>query len=238
MEGTWTSCCSKARFSTNCAQEVANSNCQGVLEIKCATKYWNDDPKSAIVTNNMPYLCDEGKELNTCHKYYSQVQFQMGLSGRKWCDFVVFTVKCMQDDVDPLIVRVLFNEDIFKELCESGEKFWFGHLLPEIVYPKLEEETERLGHSMNKANVDSVKENTDHLYAMQLDSNLSSGYNCPVCHRLCVDEKDITAPNEKSVGCDGCNAWFHFGCVGMNAKKLENIGENNWFCIVCTKENE
>ena len=54
---------------------LISCNChgKGVLEIKCATKYWNEDPKSSNVTTTLPYLCAEGQALNKAHKYYSQV---------------------------------------------------------------------------------------------------------------------------------------------------------------------
>ena len=35
-----------------------------------------------------------------------------------------------------------------------------------------------------------------------------------------------------------CNAWFHFGCVQMTNKKLKEIGEQNWYCALCEKENK
>ena len=102
------------------------------MEIKCATKYWTEDPKVSNVTANLPYLCMEGKALNKSHKYYSQVQFQMGITGMKWCDFV-FTGKCLADEVDPFIIRVEFDEEVFVALTNAAEKFWYEQLLREIV---------------------------------------------------------------------------------------------------------
>ena len=29
---------------------------------------------------------------------------------------------------------------------------------------------------------------------------------------------------------------FTFGCIGMNTKMLNDIGESSWFCAVCSKE--
>ena len=53
----------------------------GVLEIKCTIKFWDEDPNAKHVAENLPYLEGDGKALNKQHKYYSQVQFQMGLTG-------------------------------------------------------------------------------------------------------------------------------------------------------------
>lgn len=212
----------------------------GVLEIKCATKYWKEDPKSKVVTSNLPYISKDGHNLNKAHKYYSQVQFQMGITGRKWCDFVVFTVKCLEDEIDPLIIHVEFDKECFESLTKAAEKFWFNHLLKAmIVKEKVDEQTngtvEMDISEATKAN--NTKEVIgDHCYASFLDSNTRSGNNCPVCHTLCRSEQDISGYSERSIGCDGCNAWFHFGCIGMNTKMLNDIGESSWFCAVCSKE--
>ena len=217
---------------------LISCNChgKGVLEIKCATKYWNDDPKSRNVMANLPYLCEEGQALNKTHKYYSQVQFQMGITGRKWCHFVVFSVKCLQDEVDPLIIRVEFDNEVFLTLVRAGEKFWYEHLLHEMIVKKLKgDEIDFAVESQNGvADMEgNRKENSDHMYATQLDSNTSSGNNCPICHTLCQYEKDISGFINRSIGCDGCNAWFHFGCIGITPKMLKDIGDKSWFCIVC-----
>ena len=217
---------------------LISCNChgKGVLEIKCATKYWNEDPKANNVTVNLPYLCAEGQALNKTHKYYSQVQFQMGMTGRKWCHFVVFTVKCLQDEVDPLIIRVEFDNELFLTLANAVKKFWYEHLLHEMIVKRLK--GDGLDCSLESENIATdmeanVKDHTDHIYAALLDSNTSSGNNCPICHTLCEHEKDISGFIERSIGCDGCNAWFHFGCIGMTLKKLKEIGDKSWFCIVC-----
>ena len=82
----------------------------------------------------------------------------------------------------------------------------------------------------------SVSETKDHMYALCLDSNTSSGNNCPICHTLCKDEDELSAFNERSIGCDGCNAWFHFGYLIITQKKLKEIGESNWYCALCAED--
>ena len=74
---------------------------------------------------------------------------------------------------------------------------------------------------------------TDHTYALSLDSNASSGNNCPICHALCKDEEELSVFNERSIKFDICYAWFHFGCLKMTPKKLEEIGESSWYCSLC-----
>ena len=75
------------------------------------------------------------------------------------------------------------------------------------------------------------------MYALHLDSNASSGNNRPICHTLCKDEEELSVFNESSIGCDICYAWFHFGCLKMTSKKLEEISESSWYCSLCSEEN-
>ena len=67
----------------------------------------------------------------------------MGITGRKWCDFVVFTVKCLEDEIDPLIIHVEFDKECLESLTKAAEKFWFNHLLKAamIVKEKVDEQT-------------------------------------------------------------------------------------------------
>ena len=92
---------------------------KGVLEIKSATKFEHKDPNEKEVIENIPYIKPNGKEMKKSHKYYSQVQFQMGITGRNWCHLVVFTPKCMEDNVKPLIVYVKFDKILFEKLVKA-----------------------------------------------------------------------------------------------------------------------
>ena len=99
---------------------------EGLLELKCAIKFWSQDPKSQEVIEKLPYLINsiDGPEVNKKHRYYSQVQFQMGITGKLWCHLVVFTSACLADEVPPLMVTVKFDEDHLKELLTSCREFW------------------------------------------------------------------------------------------------------------------
>ena len=179
--------------------------------------------------------------MNKAHKYYSQVQFQMGMTERKWCHFVVFTVKCLQDEVDPLIIRVEYDNEVFLTLANAVEKFWYKHFGHEMIVKRLK--GDGLDCTLESENIEdamegNVKEQTDYMYATLLDSNTSSGNNCPICHTFCEYEKDISGFTDRSIGCDGCNAWFHFGFIGMTPKMLKEIGDKSWFCIVCAVDKE
>ena len=66
---------------------VASCSCcgKGVLEIKCPCSIANQIPSESNLTNLRKTA------VVISHPYYSQVQTQMGVTGRRWCEFLVYT---------------------------------------------------------------------------------------------------------------------------------------------------
>lgn len=67
----------------------------GLAEVKCPYKVANVAPIDAC---SDPKLCMEKTGTDTCqlkknHEYYAQVQGQMGVTGCRWCDFILYTRK-------------------------------------------------------------------------------------------------------------------------------------------------
>ena len=62
---------------------------EGLLEVKCPITIAGQDPKLVPLS----FLSDFHGERNLRigHKYYTQMQMQMALSKRKWCDFFVYS---------------------------------------------------------------------------------------------------------------------------------------------------
>ena len=91
----------------------------GFLEIKCPYTARNVSPVEACAFPG--FFCitvrkADGKEsvvLQISHSYYVQVQGQMTIGGRSWCDFVVYTT------VGISVQRVHFDA-----------KFWHNSLCP------------------------------------------------------------------------------------------------------------
>ena len=132
--------------------------------------------------------------------------------------------------MNPKILTIKFDADSFELLLSAAMKFWFGHLLPQILSKRL---SDKLG-SRGNYNVESDAHTKDHTYASCLDKSSSSGNNCPVCHTLCKEVDEINTFGERSIGCDGYNAWFHFGCIKITQKKLTGIAQ----CVKINKEKE
>ena len=217
---------------------------QGVLEIKCASKFWTRDPND--IKGDLAYI-RQGK-MNINHKYHSQVQFQMGIANGQWGDFVVYTSKCVEDEIDPLILRVDFDKTLYDRLVNACTTFWFKYTLVEMLSERLKgvnSETQvvenrhanMIDHVYHMP-INHVVSNVqaDHVYTLSVSVNSLAQYNCPICHSICKDENEVKTFQNRSIGCDMCNAWFHFKCINMTQSKLEEIADGNWFCVICEKE--
>ena len=78
----------------------------GFLEIKCPYVHRNCKPAEACGTST--FCCDLASttgelRIKERHHYYTQIQGQMAIGERPWCDFVIYTTKGVS------VQRVLFN---------------------------------------------------------------------------------------------------------------------------------
>ncbi len=81
----------------------------GILEIKCPISVAHLNPSES----NLPYLKraeNSDVKLNRNHPYYSQVQHQMGVTGRYWCDFFIYSRH------GHYLERILFDPSHWSEL--------------------------------------------------------------------------------------------------------------------------
>ena len=94
---------------------IANFGCSpdgmistnGLIEIKC--------PNS---TTHIEYLLDDKPPA----KYVPQMQCQMAVTGRKWCDFVSFDPR-LPEDLQLFVVRLDRDDEYIKEMEEEVVKF-------------------------------------------------------------------------------------------------------------------
>ena len=108
----------------------------GFIEIKCPYLHRNRTPIEAC---SSPGFCcvsktnadgDKVLELRKNHHYYAQIQGQMAVGGRPWCDFIIYTTKGIS------VERVSFDEEYWKHtLLPVLEGFFDNCLGPEIVSP-------------------------------------------------------------------------------------------------------
>lgn len=105
----------------------------GVVEIKCPFTCRNVTPVQACSMKNFYCTLDSTHNkllLNHNHNYYCQIQGQMAISGRLWCDFVVYTLKGLS------VERINFDSSFWEnELLPKLILFYDNCVVPEIVSP-------------------------------------------------------------------------------------------------------
>ena len=104
----------------------------GFLEVKCPCSLSNKSVQEACSTSSFFCEMDDSTgqiKLKESHQYYAQVQGQMGVGGRPWCDFVVYTKK------DISVQRITFDENYCNKLLPKLHSFYKNCVAPEIVSP-------------------------------------------------------------------------------------------------------
>lgn len=104
----------------------------GFVEIKCPYSVRDLTPVEA--THTPGFCCvknDLGDlELKEKHSYFAQIQGQMAIGERPWCDFVIYTQKGIN------VQRISFNQDYWKENLTKLVSFYDTCIAPEIVCPR------------------------------------------------------------------------------------------------------
>ena len=86
----------------------------GIIEIKC--------PYSTA--NHVRYLLLENQyELNGLKpEYYTQIQGNLLVTGRKWCDFISYDPRCVRAEFALKILRVDRDEEFIKRIKDALDK--------------------------------------------------------------------------------------------------------------------
>ena len=112
----------------------------GLVEIKCPARAeklslfdlsTNKEHKSTFC---LRYIRDT-YELKRRHNYYYQVQGQLHITRRSWCDFVLWTPSAT---VDSLFVERIYYDDTFwsNTMYPRLYRFYMGSMLPELAHPR------------------------------------------------------------------------------------------------------
>lgn len=86
----------------------------GIIEIKC--------PFNS--SNHVRYLLLENQyELNGLKpEYYAQIQGNLLVTGRKWCDFISYDPRCVRAEFGLKILRVNRDEEFIKRIKEALDR--------------------------------------------------------------------------------------------------------------------
>ena len=108
----------------------------GFLEVKCPFSHHNVTPEEACQDKQFCCAVQEDADgtkqvvLKRDHPYFAQIQGQMAIGERPWCDFVVYTTKGLS------VHRVLFDIDYWENiLLPKLVSFYDNCIAPEIVSP-------------------------------------------------------------------------------------------------------
>ena len=111
--------------------KVIDSGCSipfGLSEVKCPETKFLVTPLDACSDSNFFLENQNGElKLKQNHKYYSQVQGLLGVTGARWCDFVVYTSKGMS------IERIPSDEEYWKTLKGTLKLYYFSHFLSQAA---------------------------------------------------------------------------------------------------------
>ena len=88
-------------------------------------------------------------QLPRTHKYYYQVQAQMYVTGRKFCDLVVWSAH------DLVCIRILRDEIFIQEKLTKVLKFYKDYILAELIDSRKERRMKLRGDIENKENSDA-----------------------------------------------------------------------------------
>ena len=103
----------------------------GLLEVKCP---WSCKDKTVVNACQDSSFCCElqcgSPRLKVTHTYHYQVQGQMAVTGRSWCDFMVYT------NVQVHIERIFFHTDFWSTTEAKLLQFYHDCVLPQLVHCK------------------------------------------------------------------------------------------------------
>ena len=104
----------------------------GLLEIQCPFSLKDVHP-SDISSSMCSFITDAGC-LNQKHKYYTQVQGQLMITNRIFCDFVIWTTKGLR-----VVQRIYHDVRMWEKLEKKITAFYVAYVLPETMTRKLKE---------------------------------------------------------------------------------------------------
>ncbi|XP_061174226.1 uncharacterized protein LOC133183284 [Saccostrea echinata] len=169
---------------------------EGLLEVKSTLK-----PKcsscSSFCTCNLPdYLLaaatDGELEIKKNHRYFCQVQGQMAITKRMWCDFFVYSCNGTFNK------RINFEEEYYADVQVNLIDFF-----KTFIAPKFMEKQDMLATPM------------------EVESS-GDTYFCLICKNQIHEQENVKSFGQRSICCDICNNWYHFKCVGMSKSVLSS----------------
>lgn len=192
----------------------------GVLEVKCPLIIKCDKCSSFCLCSVPSYLMrsDDKLYLKRYSMYHAQIQWQLAITGRKWCDFFDYTVN--GNVVQRIKFDSVFYENYLKNLVQLFNMYVFSELLNRSLEKRL-----------------TAVPTTCEAEPMDVQNTSDKFVNfCPVCKGVIKDGENVKLLKDRSVCCDSCQGWFHFKCAKKTKSTLSKV--RMWFCEECKYFNK
>ena len=111
-----------------------------ILEIKCSYKHCDQHPHYISDAKFCLHRVAEAVQLKSTHNYYIQIQGQMAICKKDYCNFVCWTPKGMH------VERIAFDASVFSRIKPSLDHYFQSVVLPEL-----------LTHAVQDGNVEAEK---------------------------------------------------------------------------------
>jgi len=109
----------------------AVANEYGLVEYKCPYSVRDISVDEACKKKDfIAYVKDGQVTLKHTHKYFYQVQGQMAICRRNWCDLVIWTPSSLT------IERIAFDPNFWQDVLPKLEHFYDTAVLPELASPR------------------------------------------------------------------------------------------------------
>jgi len=196
----------------------------GCVEVKCpycATKEDFSEPRKVFCLEKY----NDTLRLKRTHPYFYQIQAQMFVCGKEYCDFVVWT----PDNIH--IERVQPDQLFWNEARRKAETFFKSAILPELVCKRFSRPIPAIPPSPQTAEPKSLQilnNDCNTTSSATVIDNSDSGLIC-ICRKVYDDTED------RVVGCDNQNCpfvWLHFKCVNLKRAPKKT---STWYCPDCRK---
>ena len=109
---------------------VVNCDCcgEGCIEIKCPYNERGNTIAEAVTNSNfcLQNINSEIK-VDKKHPYYAQIQTQIHVCEKQYCDFIVWT------EADLHIERILADDLLWPKLIQKASLIFHNSVLPEII---------------------------------------------------------------------------------------------------------
>ena len=212
------------------ADSILRCDCCGtfIIEIKCPHSIKEDVPSS----ENLDYLItveEDGQliyKLKNNHKYYYQVQGQMGVMNVHPSYFFVFTHNGYY------LEKIEFDKEFWEYTLYHLNSFWINHIGPALLSPdgkKQKPHTKSLMSLLAANNHPAKGKKKLKLKAKKNTENLTapSKIVCGTCLKPIVEIP--RQPSEDSIICATCEIWYHVKCTNEIS-----LTADDWKCTFCS----